>query len=77
MIQQVLGLAKTQVAPGHCLLVLASDASAEVPESATLLCLQIQQEFGMSMYRLEETIIDMAVSLIQLGIATPKLKPGF
>lgn len=39
--------------------------------------LQITKELGMSMYQLEETIIDMAVSLIQLGIATPKLKPGF
>lgn len=39
--------------------------------------MQITQEFGMSMYRLEETIIDMAVSLIQLGIATPKLKSGY
>ena len=42
-----------------------------------LCCLQITKEFGMSMYRLEETIVDMAVSLIQLGIATPKLKAGY
>ena len=40
-------------------------------------CPQITKEFGMSMYSLEETIIDMAVSLIQLGIATPILKPGY
>lgn len=39
--------------------------------------MQITKEFGMSMYKLEETIVDMAVSLIQLGIATPRLKPGY
>jgi nucleoside-diphosphate-sugar epimerase len=38
---------------------------------------RITKEFGMAMFDLEETIVDMAVSLIQLGIATPKLKPGF
>lgn len=31
--------------------------------------------FAMSMVPLEETVVDMAVSLIQLGIAVPKLKP--
>lgn len=32
-------------------------------------------QLGMGMIPLEETVCDMAVSLIQLGIAVPKLKP--
>lgn len=35
---------------------------------------RITNELGMSMIGLEETICDMASSLIQLGIANPKLK---
>ena len=31
--------------------------------------------FAMAMIPLEETVVDMATSLIQLGIAVPKLKP--
>ena len=38
---------------------------------------KIENELGMSMIPLEETVVDMAQSLIQLGLAVPKLKKGY
>lgn len=38
---------------------------------------KIENELGMAMIPLEETVVDMAQSLIQLGLAVPKLKKGY
>ena len=38
---------------------------------------KIENELGMSMIPLEETVVDMAQSLIQLGLAVPKLRKGY
>lgn len=37
-------------------------------------CMQAAQELGMQLTPVKETLIDMAVTLIQLGIAKPRPK---
>ena len=37
--------------------------------------MQAARELGLNVTPVEETLIDMAVTLIQLGIAKPRIKP--